>query len=100
MTEYQFWHGDMRLLESYRKAYIRNIHYISWCNGMYNRIAYEIGARNALASKKGDRNDKWIPFDDPIEKINKSEKPKLTKENLEEEFRKEQIRQQEWLFNT
>ena len=96
MSEYQFWHGDMRLLEAYKKAYYRNISYNAWYNGMYNRIAVEIGAKNALATKKSERIDRWVDYNDPIE----NEKPKVAKDSnkKDEEFRKYQLRQRAWLF--
>lgn len=96
MTEEQFWHGDLRLLEVYQKAYYRNISYIAHIQGNYTMIATEKGARNALATKKKDIDRKWIEYKDPFEKF---DKPKITKDNLEEEFRKQQIEQNDWLFN-
>ena len=97
MSEYQFWHGDMRLLEAYRKAYHRDISYKAWYEGMYNRIAMEMGARNALASKKKDRIDKWLDYKDPIEQ-DKPKKQTKDKETQEKEFRNMQAMQNAWLF--
>lgn len=97
MSEYQFWHGDMRLLEAYKKAYYRNISYTAWYNGMYNRIAVEIGAKNALATKKSNHIDEWVDYKDPIEK-KKKDKPKNKLEH-EKEFRLHQARQNAWLFH-
>lgn len=94
MTEYQFWHGDMRLLEVYRKAYHRNISYTAWYHGLYGRIAVEMGAKNALAMKKSEKIEKWCDWKDPLEKVHK---PK-TKEQQEIEFRKQQMQQNAWLF--
>jgi hypothetical protein len=50
---------------------------VAWKQGDYNRIAMEIGAKNALATKKSERINNWIEFEDPIEKIEKANaKPK------------------------
>ena len=68
----EFWHGDMRCLEARRKAYIRDVCFRAWKQADYDRIAMEIGAKNALATKKSERIDKWIDFTDPIEKIKKA----------------------------
>ena len=95
MTEDQFWHGDMRLLEVYQKAYYRNNTYNAWLQGQYNYIAHSISLSNAFA-KKGTKQAEYPQWKDPFEKSNK---PKITKDNLEYEFRKQQAEQQAWLFN-
>lgn len=95
MTEKEFWHSDMRLLGAYRKAFLRKTAYIAWLNGNYNEIAFEVVASNLFA-KKGQQKVKYIYFKDPCEE---EEKPKITKENIEVEFRKEQINQQSWFHN-
>ena len=59
-------------------------------------IAVEKGARNALATKKKDIDRKWSDWVDPFEKL---DKPKVTRENLEEAFRQQQIEQNNWLFH-
>ena len=92
----EFWHGDIRLFDAYRKAYIRDVCYKAWKQGDYNRIAFEIGAKNAMATKKSEHINDWIEFKDPLEKL---EKPKITNENLEQEFRKQQVLQNAWLHN-
>lgn len=95
MSEYQFWHGDMRLLEVYQKAYYRDRSYNAWLQGQYNQVAYTVVMSNAFA-KKGSKQAEYPQWKDPFEKFNK---PKITKDNLEEEFRKQQSMQQAWLFN-
>ena len=50
MSEYQFWHGDMRLLEVYQKAYYRNTSYSAWLQGQYNQVAYGVVMSNAFAN--------------------------------------------------
>lgn len=62
----------MRCLEARRKAYIRDVCFRAWKQGDYERIATEIGAKNALATKKSEHIDRWIDFTDPIEKIEKA----------------------------
>lgn len=95
MTENQFWHGDMRLLEVHQKAYYRDRSYSAWLQGQYNQVAYGVVLSNAFA-KKGSKQAEYPQWKDPFEKFNK---PKITKDNLEEEFRKQQSMQQAWLFN-
>lgn len=91
----EFWHGDMRLLSVYQKAYLRNTSYVAWVNGQYNTIAHSIALSNGFASK-GQKPKEFPQWQDPAEKISK---PKITKDNIEEEFRKEQARQAGWLHN-
>lgn len=91
----EFWHGDMRLLEVYQKAYMRDISYKAWLQGQYNSVAYGIVMANAFA-KKGQKKAEYPQWVDPMEKY---DKPKITKENLEYEFRKQQAEQNDWLFN-
>lgn len=86
----------MRLFEARKIAYMRNVSYIAWYQGMYNRISMEIGAKNAMATKKKDHIDEWVDYKDPCESIFKKV---ITKENLEEEFRRQQAEQNAWLFH-
>lgn len=90
----EFWHGDMRLLEAYQIAYYRDVTYRAWVAGNYNMVAVEKGARNALATKQEHIDRTWVEYKDIIKK---EEKTVITKENLEEEFRKSQINQNLWL---
>lgn len=92
-----FWHGDMRLLEVYQKAYMRNANYITWLQGSYNRFAVQIGVSNALATKESEKIKNWLDYKDPVEQM--VDKPKITKENLEQEFRKQQCSQTAWISN-
>lgn len=96
MTPNEFWHGDTRLLEAYKKAYIRRIEYTAWKHGNYGEIAFATALNNAFA-KKG-KEVKYIEFKDPISE-QEQEKTKLAKEELEIEFRNSQARQQGWLHN-
>lgn len=69
--------------------------YTTWLQGQYNCVAFNTVLGNAFA-KKGTKPKDYPQWKDPIEKLNK---PKLTKENLEYEFRKQQIEQNAWLFH-
>ena len=95
MTEKQFWYGDTRLLEVYRKAYTRNISYNAWLQGQQNYLAQSIALSNAFA-KKGQKPIEYPQWKDPMQEVYK---PKIDKNNLEEEFRKKQSEQQAWLFH-
>ena len=95
MSIEEFWHGDMRLLEVYQKSYMRDISYKAWLQGQYNCVAYGIVMANAFA-KKGQKQAEYPQWVDPMARFYK---PKITKENLEYEFRKQQIAQNNWLFN-
>lgn len=95
MSESQFWYGDTRLLEVYQKAYYREKSYSAWLQGQYNQVAYGVVLSNAFA-KKGSKQAEYPQWKDPFEKFSK---PKITKDNLEYEFRKQQSMQQAWLFN-
>lgn len=92
----EFWHGDMRLLEVYQKAYLRDVSYRSWQQGLYNYIAYDTKYYNTWGKKKGERNRQYPDWKDPIPKISRT---KITKENREIEARKEQLRQNAWFAN-
>ena len=85
----------MRLLEVYQKAYYRDKSYTAWLQGQYNQVAFGVVVANAF-TKKGARKAEYPQWKDPMEKFNK---PKITKDNLEYEFRKQQSNMQNWLFN-
>ena len=95
MPSNEFWHGDMRLLSVYQKAYIRNVSYTAWSQGQFNQAAFGVVMSNAFA-KKGQKQAEYPSWKDPFDKF---EKPKITTENLEEEFRKQQAEQSAWLFH-
>lgn len=96
MNEYQFWHGDIRLLEVYQKAYMRDRSYTAWLNGAYVFEANSKAISNGNRTKKTDKVNQYSEWKDPFQKLNK---PKITKDNLEYEFRKQQAQQNAWLFN-
>ena len=94
MPSDEFWHGDMRLLEVYRKAYEKDKAYTTWLNGKFNHIAFGVVLSNALA-KKGSTSQEYPKW----EEINLNfDKPKINKEDVEKEYRLQQIEQQSWLF--
>lgn len=91
----EFWHGDMRLLEVYQKAYLRNVSYTAWFNGNYAMVAQSLSLANAFA-KKNEKAKEFPQWQDPIPKMGRT---KITKENREIEARKEQLRQNAWFAN-
>lgn len=78
----------------YQKAYMRGLSYNAWLQGQYTQVAFGIVMANAFA-KKGAQKAEYPEWVDPIEKF---KKPKVTSENIEEEFRKQQVMQNDWLF--
>lgn len=98
MTEQQFWHGDLRLLEVYQKAYIRDRAEKAYLQAQYQAVATEVAVSNVLATKKSDKKSfsEIVAYVDPIEKITQKKEP-LTTKNLEVKFRQDMIEQQQWL---
>ena len=96
MTPHQFWHEDMRLLEAYQKAYYTKTSYVAWLNGYYAFVGHSISLGNAFA-KKGSKPKEFPKWENPMDKF--KEKNKYKNINVEEEFRKQQIEQNAWLFN-
>lgn len=84
------------MLGARQKAYIRDVSFRAWKQAEYDRVATEIGAKNAMATKKKERIDEWFEWKDPIQ--TKSKKI-ITQENLESEFRQEQFNQNAWLHD-
>lgn len=91
----EFWHGDMRLLGAYEKAYYRRTSYAAWENGKYVWEAITKAIYNGFGRGKTDKPETYSQWVDPIKK----EKPVITKDNLEEEFRKQQVELNAWLFH-
>lgn len=91
----EFWHGDMRLLDVYQKAYMRNMSYTAWLNGNFTMVAHSFALANAFA-KKGEKTQEYPQWKDPTAQF---DRPKITKENREQEARKEQLRQNAWFAN-
>lgn len=85
----EFWHGDMRLLEVYQKAYTRNVSYTAWLSGHYTMVAHSLALSNAFA-RKGAKQEEYPQWKDPIGQMSK---PKITEDNIEEQHRNLQCRQ-------
>lgn len=87
----EFWHGDTRLLTCYQKAYILDKSYTAWINGRYNEVSHSIALNNGFSRKgKAIKYPDWSP-------PRLEEKPKITNDNIEVEFRKRQAQQAGWL---
>lgn len=97
MTENQFWFGDTRLLQVYQCAYRRNCSYNAWLQGNYVFEAISKAIHNGFGRKK--KSDKAEEYSKWIDPMSKYIKPKIIIEDIEEEFRKQQIEQQAWLFH-
>lgn len=95
MSTEEFWHGDMRLLEAYQKAYMRNVSFTAWQQGQYTNIAFSVVMSNAFA-KKGTNKAEYPQWKDPFDSL---QKKVITSENIEEEFRIQQAEQNAWLKN-
>lgn len=91
----EFWHGDLRLLEAYQKAYYRDVSYTAWLIGARTFEANSKVSVNANRTKRSDKVEQYPNWQDPIPKKKKI----ITNENLESEFRKEQFGQNSWLHN-
>ena len=85
----------MRLLTVYQKAYLSHTSYLCWLQGYYNNVAHSIALANAFG-KKGTPAVKYPQWENPTEKLFK---PKLNKESVELEYRKQQAEQQSWFFS-
>lgn len=88
-----FWHKDKRLFDAYQKAYYTGLYEKCWVQGLYFDISLNNLARNILA-KKGSK-----PLQYPDKPFNPftDKKPKVTKENLEENFRQLMADNSNWL---
>lgn len=93
----EFWHEDVRLLKAYQKAYYRDVQYRAWWNGQYSFSGVGGAIHNSFNEKAKSNPYKYPEYEDFTEKL--FEKPKVTKENLEKEFRQEMVRQQAWLHD-
>ena len=93
MTPHEFWHEDVRLLTAYRKAFFRKAKYLAWLNGAFGKTGTELALAGAFS-----KNGKVVPYINYSDiDFEEKEKPIVTKDNLEGEFRKEQVEQQSWL---
>lgn len=96
MSEYQFWHGDLRLFSAYAKAYIRDKAEKAYYQAQYTSLAVEIAVGNAFAKKRKDFAD-LVEYKEPFKEQKKD--VEVTKDNLEEVFRAETLRQKQILKN-
>lgn len=92
----EFWHGDTRLLEAYRKQYERKISYEAWVKGQYTMAAFDISMGNAFA-KKGTPPMQYPKWDDPIAKQERKLGNTTPKKNIEDNFREQQANMNSWL---
>lgn len=90
----EFWHGDMRLFEISQKGYFKDVSFRAWVNGQYHLTALNLALKGAF--KGLEENDKYPEWEDLSEKLYK---PQTKVENIEEEFRKQQCEQTNWLSN-
>lgn len=90
----EFWHGDMGLLGKYQIAYLRKVDFEAWKNGFYTHIGISVALENSFR-KKGSKPIPYPHWQDLT--ITKKEKKKVTKENIEQVFRQEQIDNNNWL---
>jgi hypothetical protein len=90
----EFWHGDLRLLEAYQKAYRRDKSYTAWINGAFFFEASSKVSANANRTKITDKVHQYDEWKDPI-----NTKQKVTEEEFEEDFRQTQINQNAWLHD-
>ena len=95
MTEEQFWYGDLRLFNAYEIQYYRHNSYVAWLHGVHTFEAHSKAISNGNRTKQSDPIEKYSDWVDPTERLSK---PIITKDNLEYEFRKQQERQNSWLF--
>lgn len=92
----EFWHGDIRLLEVYQKAYIRDKSYTAWLNGSFVFEAQSKATSNGNRTKQSDPIQQYNEWKDPIKSTTQIT---ITKEEQEEEFRTQQAEQNSWLRN-
>ena len=91
----EFWYGDMRLFDCYQKAYLADKSYSAWYNGAYVFEAVSKAIHNGFGRKKGEKGQDYDQWKNPLAKLHKR---KLSKEELEIEFRESQYQQNCWLF--
>lgn len=92
----EFWHGDIRLLEAYRKAYLRDKSYTAWLIGAHTFEANSKAVANGNRTKQSDPVQQYADWKDPIEN---KEVAAISKESREREFRNLQAQQNLWLHN-
>lgn len=96
MTTHEFWHGDLRELKARQQAYYRDVQYRAWWNGQYGFSGTNGAIYNGFSTNAKNSPYKYPQYEDFTDKLFE-QKTKITKENLEYEFRKQQVSQQQWL---
>ena len=89
----EFWHGDMRLLDCYQKAYYRDKSYTAWLNGAYVFEAQSKVIYNGFGRSKGQKAQQYNDWVDPVPQ---KEKPQMNIDDVELEYRRLQAEQQNW----
>ena len=97
MPLHEFWHGDMRLLEAYARAYYRDRSYTAWLNGAREFEAHSKAISNGNRAKKSDPVLEYSDWQDPWETLKPKEKT-ATPQNIDEAFLQQREEQQNWLF--
>lgn len=100
MTPEQFWEDDIEVFYCYQNAYLKKIHRISHLQGLYTNMAINISLANVLKKKSSNNIEypKEDMFTQSINKVineindnnnndNNKIKSKVTKDNLEEQYR-------------
>ena len=75
----EFWNGDIDLFYAYQKAYINKIHKQAHIQGIYTKLALELGVSNILKKKEDKyidfpKEDIFNPFNNNINIVNNNDK--------------------------
>lgn len=97
MTDDEFWHKDLRILQTAQKAYYRDVQYRAWWIGQYEFSGTSGAIYNGFNEKAKNKPYEYPQYEDFTNEL--YNKPKVTKENLETEFRQEMVKQQSWLHS-
>lgn len=97
MSVDEFWHGDKRLLEAYRKAYQSKIYTESWLNGVYTNLAL-VDFGNKFLNFKG-RDNKNLHYPEQPKNVFEKPKEKITADNIEDKHRSLMQDNNNWLKN-
>lgn len=94
-----FWHGDQRLFQVFQKAYYEDTYYMAWLIGNQTQVATSNSIYNNFNARSQSDMRPYPKYDQNKFDDLYNPKPKITKENLETEFRKSMLEQQSWLHN-
>jgi hypothetical protein len=101
MPLHEFWHGDIRLLSCYEKAYYRNLSLSAWECGKYTFEALCKSIYNGFGRKNtSDKVEQFDIWKDPFENRGNSTNcyKDLTPQEVEQTYREDMISQSKWLF--